>query len=220
MYYWTTIRKNRSAYHSSRGVREEDVTSILQKRVIVEKEPATAEQELLALPGLKKFSANLKTEKEKDDFRRHLRKYINIYLPDCPFEVSSTNRYTVVTQEAAVTARQYIKKGQTVKYLAGLQIIMTEEEEESLKSSRRDFSIVISSRKKSASLFLGPARFANHDCDANARLTTSGSSGMDIVAARDIDIGEEITVSYGKRSGSHEPLKKVADLQSRRGLLW
>lgn len=90
-----------------------------------------------------------------------------------------------------------------MKYLAGLQIIMTEEEEESLKSSRRDFSIVISSRRKSASLFLGPARFANHDCDANARLTTSGSSGMDIVAARDIDIGDEITVSYGKYPRRH-----------------
>jgi histone-lysine N-methyltransferase SUV420H len=139
----------------------------------------------------------LKTQKEKDDFRKHLRKYINIYLPDCPFEVSSTNRYTVVTHEASVTARQFIKKGQTVKYLTGIQIIMTEEEEEFINSSRRDFSIVVSSRNKAASLFLGPARFANHDCGANARLLTQGNSGMDIIAARDIEIGEEITVSYG-----------------------
>jgi histone-lysine N-methyltransferase SUV420H len=152
---------------------------------------------LLALPGLKKFSHSLKTDKEKDDFRKHLRKYINIYLPDCPFEVSSTNRYTVVTQEASVTARRYIKKGEVVKYLCGIQVIMTEEEEEHIKSSRRDFSIVVSSRNKSASLFLGPARFANHDCDANSRLMTTGSAGMEIIAVRDIEIGEEITVSYG-----------------------
>jgi len=206
VYYWTAIRKNKNAYHSSRGITEADVTSILQKRVIVEKDPSKAEAELIALPGLKKFSDSLKTEKEKDDFRRHLRKYVNIYLPDCPFEVSSTNRYTVVTQEAAVTARRFIKKGEVVKYLCGIQVIMTEEEEELIKSSRRDFSIVVSSRNKSASLFLGPARFANHDCGANARLMTSGTAGMDIIAVTNIEIGDEITVSYGVWSKNFNPL--------------
>jgi [histone H4]-N-methyl-L-lysine20 N-methyltransferase len=197
VYYWTNIRKNKIAYHSSRGIREEDVTSILQKSVIVEKDAAKAEAQMLALPGLKKFSDNLKTEKEKTDFRQHLRKYVNIYLPDCPFEVSSTNRYTVVTHEAAVVARRYIKKGEVVKYLCGIQVIMTPEEEEHIKSSGRDFSIVVSSVKKSASLFLGPARFANHDCDANARLMTTGNAGMEIIAVKEIEIGDEITVSYG-----------------------
>ncbi|TAQ87736.1 hypothetical protein B7494_g3959 [Chlorociboria aeruginascens] len=198
VFYWTNIRKNKNAYHSSRGIREEDVTKILQKSVIIEKNPAKAETELLALPGLKKFSEALKSDKEKEDFRRHLRKYINIYLPDCPFEVSSTNRYTVVTHEAAVMARRWIKKGEVVKYLCGIQVIMTPEEETHIGLSRRDFSIVISSRNKSASLFLGPARFANHDCGANARLMTSGSAGMEIIAVRDIEVGDEITVSYGE----------------------
>jgi histone-lysine N-methyltransferase SUV420H len=197
VYFWTNIRKNRSAYHSSRGVREEDITKILQESVIVNKDAAKAEGQLLELPGLKKFMAGLKTEKEKDDFRRHLRKYINIYLPDCPFEVSSTNRYTVVTHEAAVTARRFIKKGEVVKYLCGIQVLMTEEEEEHIKHSRRDFSIVVSSRNKMPSIFLGPARFANHDCGANARLMTAGRDGMDIIALADIEVGDEITVTYG-----------------------
>ncbi len=165
--------------------------------MIIEKNAAKAESQLLALPGLKKFLDSLKTEKEQDDFQRHLRRYINIYLPDCPFEVASTNRYTVVTHEAAVTARRFIKKGEVVKYLCGIQVIMTEEEEDSIKHSRRDFSIVISSRNRAASLFLGPARFANHDCGANARLQTAGIAGMEIYAIRDIELGDEITVSYG-----------------------
>ncbi|KAH6712071.1 hypothetical protein BKA61DRAFT_633532 [Leptodontidium sp. MPI-SDFR-AT-0119] len=198
VYFWTKIRKNKNAYHSSRGITEEAVTDILQKCVIVEKDAAKAEAKILELPGLKKFSQNLKTDKERDDFRRHLRKYVDIYLPDCPFEVSSTNRYTIDTHEAAVTARRYIKKGEVVKYLCGIQVIMTEEEEELIKSSRRDFSIVVSSRNKTASLFLGPARFANHDCGANARLKTSGAAGMEILAVTDIEIGDEITVSYGE----------------------
>ncbi|APA15303.1 hypothetical protein sscle_14g100730 [Sclerotinia sclerotiorum 1980 UF-70] len=197
VYYWTNIRKNRVAYHSSRGVREEDVTKILQNSVIIEKNTTKAESQLLALPGLNKFQQSLKSEKEKEDFRRHLKKYINIYLPDCPFEVSSTNRYTVVTHEAAIVARREIRKGEVVKYLCGIQVVMTPEEEAHINNSRRDFSIVMSSRNKAASLFLGPARFANHDCGANARLMTTGSAGMEIIAVRDIEIGEEITVTYG-----------------------
>ncbi|KAL3425022.1 histone-lysine n-methyltransferase set9 [Phlyctema vagabunda] len=197
VFYWTVIRKNRSAYHSSRGVREEDVTAILRDAVIIQKDVVKAETQLMALPGLKKFSQALKSVKEKEDFRKHIRKYISIYLPDCPFEVSSTNRYTVATHEAAITARIFIKKGELIKYLCGIQVIMTPEEEENVNKSRRDFSIVVSSRNKAASLFLGPARFANHDCGANARLITTGNAGMGVRAERDIEVGEEITVTYG-----------------------
>src|SRR6059058_6193299 len=99
-------------YHPSRGIREEDITSIIQKSVIIDKDPSKAECQLLGLPGLQKFLESLKSDKEKEDFRRHLRRYINIYLPDCPFEITSTNRYTVVAHEAAITARRFIKKSE------------------------------------------------------------------------------------------------------------
>lgn len=48
------------------------------------------------------------------------------------------------------------------------------------------------------SLFMGPARFANHDCGANAKLVITGQAGIDIVAVRNINVGEEITVTYGE----------------------
>lgn len=120
-----------------------------------------------------------------------------MWLPDCPFEVSTTNRYTIVTHEAATTARRFIKKGDTIKYLCGNLVAITSEEEKDLDLTRRDFSIVMSSRKRTPSLFLGPARFSNHDCNANARLVTRGSEGMQVVAVRDIAVGDEITVTYG-----------------------
>ncbi len=173
------------------------MTAILLRDLIVGKDPQLAEESLLKLPGLRKFDNSLETKGEKDHFRRHLRKYINIWLPDCPFEVSTTNRYTIVTQEAATTARRFIKKNEPIKYLCGHLVSMTPEEEEALDQSKRDFSIVMSSRKKTASLFMGPARFANHDCNANARLVTKGFDGMQVVAVRDISLGEEITVTYG-----------------------
>ncbi|KAI9853009.1 MAG: Histone-lysine N-methyltransferase set9 [Thelocarpon superellum] len=197
VYFWTTIRKNRSKYFASRGIHDEEVASIIRHAVIVDKDAGQAERRLLDLPGLRQFMGRLKSDKEKEDFRRHVRKYVHIYLPDCPFEVSTTNRYTVVSHEAAVTARRVIRKGETVKYLSGIQVSLTRDEEADLDLRRRDFSIVMSSRKKSASLFLGPARFANHDCDANARLVTTGTNGMEVVAVREIEVGEEITVTYG-----------------------
>ncbi|KAI4179963.1 MAG: hypothetical protein LQ348_005285 [Seirophora lacunosa] len=197
VYFWTAIRKNRSKYNLTRGISEEDVTRILLHQVVVDKDVQGAETSLLQLPGLRKFHSALRSQREKDDFCRHMRKYISMWLPDCPFEVSTTNRYTIVTHEAAVTARREIKKGETVKYLVGNLVAMTPEEEKDLDLTRRDFSIVMSSRKRTPSLFLGPARFANHDCNANARLVTRGSEGMQIVATRDICTDEEITVTYG-----------------------
>ncbi|MCJ1357211.1 MAG: Histone-lysine N-methyltransferase set9 [Icmadophila ericetorum] len=197
VYFWTTIRKNRSKYNLTRGISEEDVTHLLLHELIVAKDPQKAEASVLQLPGIRKYVEKLKTEREKEDFRKHLRKYLNIWSTDCPFEVSTTNRYTITTHEAATTARRFIKKGDTIKYLCGNLVAMSSEEEKDLDLTRRDFSIVMSSRKKTPSLFLGPARFANHDCNANAKLVTKGPEGMQVVAVRDIEVGDEITVTYG-----------------------
>ncbi|GAB1218393.1 Histone-lysine N-methyltransferase set9 [Aspergillus terreus] len=197
-YFWTNTRKNRTKYIPVRGIMDDKVAEILLHHVIVSKDTVKAERELLAISGIKKYMAKLPSDREKEWFRRHLRKYIQMYLPDCPFEVTTTNRYTITEHEAAICARKFIKQGQEIKYLSGTLVPMTREEEQDLDLKRKDFSIVMSSRRKTPSFFLGPARFANHDCDANGRLVTRGSEGMQVVATRDIEIGEEITVSYGE----------------------
>ncbi|KAF1986640.1 hypothetical protein K402DRAFT_377274 [Aulographum hederae CBS 113979] len=197
VYYWTSIRKNHGRYTPARGLGDEEVASILRTTIVEDKDPIKATEQILQLGGLRRFHDRLATEDEKEHFQKHLRKYVNIYMPDCKFEVDTTNRYTKVTHEASVTARRDITKGEIIKYLSGVQVAMTKEEEKNLDLTRRDFSIVMSSRKKTPSLFLGPARFANHDCEANSRLSTRGPHGMQVVAVRDIEVGEEITVSYG-----------------------
>lgn len=198
MHYWTTIPKNRSTYHPSRGVREDEIAKIVQNEVGVNKDLEAAEKKLLATSGIRKFLNGLKTDKEKEDFRRHLRRYAQIYLPDCPWEVNSTNRYTIVTHEAAITARRCIRRNESIKYLSGIQVNITPEEEKEIAVRKKDFSIVVSSRNKCTSLFMGPARFANHDCDANAKLVTKSHAGIEIIATRNIDVGDEITVTYGE----------------------
>ncbi|KAM0820371.1 putative Histone-lysine N-methyltransferase SET9 [Seiridium cardinale] len=197
-FYSSTIPKNRTTYHPSRGLKEEEITKIIQQHLIVEPDLDLAVEKLLALDGLRKFHNGLRTAKEKDDFRKHLRRYAQIYLPDCPFEVSTTNRYTIVTYEAAVTARRFIKRGESVKYLSGIQVLITAKEEDEMTKRKKDFSIVVSSRNKCASLFMGPARFANHDCDANARLVITSQSTIEIFATKNIEVGDEITVTYGE----------------------
>jgi histone-lysine N-methyltransferase SUV420H len=198
VYYWAVIRKNRGTrFTASRGLQEEDIAGVIREQVIWEKDPVEAVQQLLDLPGLRKYFAGLRDEKDKEQFKKHVRRYVNIYMPDCPFEVTTTNRYTITDHEASITARRDINPREEIKYLTGVQVAMTEEQEKSLEMAQKDFSLVISSRKKTRSLFLGPARFANHDCDANARLSTKGYDGMQIVAVKPINEGDEITVSYG-----------------------
>lgn len=178
-------------------MKSEEIVKILKEDLIFGANPDLAETKLLATAGLRKFLNGLRTEKEKDDFRRHLRRYMQIYLPDCPFEVSTTNRYTIFTHEASVTARRYIKKGQPIEYLSGIQVLISPKEEEEISKRKKDFSIVVSSRSKCASLFMGPARFANHDCDANAQLKITSQSMIEIYATKNIEAGDEITVTYG-----------------------
>ncbi|RAL15106.1 SET domain-containing protein [Aspergillus homomorphus CBS 101889] len=197
-HFWTNTRKNRTKYIPLRRVKDDDIAHILLHDVIVKKDVVTAERKLLAMDGLKRFLATLPNDREKEWFTRHLRKYIQMYLPDSPFEVTTTNRYMITEHEAAICARKFIKQGEEIKYLSGTLVPMTREEEQDLDLKRKDFSIVMSSRRKTPSFFLGPARFANHDCNANGRLVTRGMEGMQVVAIRDIYIGEEITVSYGE----------------------
>ncbi|KAL2848838.1 Alpha/Beta hydrolase protein [Aspergillus pseudoustus] len=196
--FWTKTRKNRTKYIPVRGVEDDTVARIILDDIVVAKDAIKAEKKILDLTGMRRYLAKLPNDREKDWFRKHLRKYVQMYLPDCPFEVTTTNRYTITEHEAAICARRFIPQGQEIKYLAGTLVPMTKEEEQDLDLKRKDFSIVMSSRRKTPSFFLGPARFANHDCNANGRLVTRGSEGMQVVATRDIYIGEEITVSYGE----------------------
>jgi histone-lysine N-methyltransferase SUV420H len=116
-------------------------------------------------------------------------------LPDSPFEVSRTTRYTS-EPEAAIKARKDIKKGE-VMYLCGTQARFIGEE----APDQDDFSITESSRRKIFFRMLGPARFANHDCEPNARLESSESSEeVKVIALRKIWAGEEITIFYDENA--------------------
>jgi hypothetical protein len=172
------------------------VISILRDNVILQRDISRAMSQILELPGLKQYSESLRSPNEVKDFEHHMRKYLNIYLPDCPFEISSTYRYSASNPEASIVARKRIMCGEEIKYLCGISVPLHEEELALLCKDGRDFSIVESSRKKTVSIMLAPARFVNHRCDSNARLDLKASAGAIITAIKNIEPGHEITVFY------------------------
>ncbi|PVH68208.1 hypothetical protein DL98DRAFT_355399, partial [Cadophora sp. DSE1049] len=182
--------------YAIRGFFGNIATRTAQHLVISRVDLPGAELQLLELPSLKRFSESLNSAVEKDDFRRHMRRYLSIYLPDCPFEISGTNIYVMKTHEATIIARKMIKAGEEIKYLSGKRAILTEEEAKDLIRRGCGFSIVESTRNQTTSYLFGPAGLPNHDCKPNARLTSTGTTGMKIIAITDIGIGEEITVGY------------------------
>jgi hypothetical protein len=64
--------------------------------------------------------------KDKESFQKHIRKYVDIYLPDYLFKVSRTTRYTS-KPEATIKARKAIEKGEII-YLGRTQASFIGEE--------------------------------------------------------------------------------------------
>ncbi|KAI5781146.1 hypothetical protein EDC01DRAFT_632893 [Geopyxis carbonaria] len=197
IYYWATIRKVKHVYHANRGVKTNAIVNIVVEDVVRKKSVAKALERFFDLPGIKTFvKKQCKSEHLKNDFNKHSRRYLSIYLPDSSFEVSTTHRYSLTENEACILARRQIKRGETVRYLTGVMFKISPEEEANYIERQNDFSIIHSSRAGGTSILLGPARFVNHDCNPNAKFVTSNKENVQIVVVRDIEIGQEITVSY------------------------
>uniref|UniRef100_A0A060TD63 Histone-lysine N-methyltransferase SET9 n=1 Tax=Blastobotrys adeninivorans TaxID=409370 RepID=A0A060TD63_BLAAD len=203
VYFWGETRKTRE-YKPIRGVSGDMVMDILHRKIVntsprdAKASVASASEEFQSIKSVTTFLGRFQRPQDRVEFDRHVRRYFSIYLPDCGFGIEVTNRYRSRSHsnEACVIARRAFLPGEEIRYLAGVLVELTEEEEEKLNEGR-DFSIINSSRLGANCLMLGPARFVNHDCDANARFVPSGKQ-MYIHAKRPIRLGEEITVEYSK----------------------
>ncbi|KAG0298312.1 Histone-lysine N-methyltransferase set9 [Linnemannia gamsii] len=128
----------------------------------------------------------------------HARRYLSIYLPSAGFEISQTDRYSAVTNksEACVIANRSFEAGDELRYCAGTIANLTEQEEKDLETKTSDFSVIKTSRRGTC-LFLGPARFVNHDCDPNCSFMSAGSSAIYFKVQKPISVNDEITTHYG-----------------------
>ncbi|KAF8967844.1 hypothetical protein BDZ97DRAFT_472657 [Flammula alnicola] len=145
------------------------------------------------------------TQKQINAFATHAARYCELYQPSGSIEIAHTSRYSHHTgkSELCILATRNLAPGTVITELKGSMANLTDEEDKELKRTdlrnsdiRRDFSVIHSKSMKKNHLFLGPARFVNHDCDNNCELFREGRY-ITFRVLRPIAIGEEITAHYG-----------------------
>ncbi|KAJ3554512.1 hypothetical protein NM688_g3067 [Phlebia brevispora] len=203
---------------SSRKLPKADPYDLLQivRRMIStakEKSPTLAIRgavdELLRLNSVKYYLTTLNyDQKQVNAFATHASRYFELYLPGGSIEIAHTSRYSHRTgkPELCILATRPLHPGMVITELKGSMADLTEEEDKELKRTdgrhadgvaiRRDFSVIHSKQMKKNHLFLGPARFVNHDCDHNVELFREGRY-ITFRVIKMIGVGEEVTAHYG-----------------------
>ncbi|KAF9263230.1 hypothetical protein L218DRAFT_1077241 [Marasmius fiardii PR-910] len=163
-----------------------------------------AVDDLLRLPPIRYYLQSY-TQKQINAFATHASRYLELYQPTGSIEISHTSRYSHRTgkSELCILATKPMSPGTVITELKGSMANLTDEEDRELKRTdlrnfdiRRDFSVIHSKSMKKNHLFLGPARFVNHDCDNNCELFREGRY-ITFRVIKPIAIGEEITAHYG-----------------------
>ncbi|KAG9035355.1 Histone-lysine N-methyltransferase set9 [Tulasnella sp. JGI-2019a] len=192
----------------------DDVLDIIRKLVIPQRGPAPpatkvtgAVDALLKLPCIQKHLKG-KNDKQISCFATHALRYMELYLYPGNIEIACTSRYTWKTgkKELCILATTPLKKGEIISELKGSLADLTPEEDDELRRTdrrggengiSRDFSVIYSKQRGHNQLFLGPARFVNHDCNPNCKLVRRGKH-ITFELIRDVQPGEEITGAYGE----------------------
>ncbi|KIW09647.1 hypothetical protein PV08_12103 [Exophiala spinifera] len=165
----------------------------------------------------RRLQMGLATE-EQDQVNRQLQTYLAIFRWRCPFDILHTWQFDGVNADLAVRARQTFCPGQTIKGLEGRLVEAPEEAVEQQRQADMVSSIVESERFGQTFFMTSLARFVNHACDPNAKLVVRSRRYVDVVAIKEITLGEEVTVHYGSGyfgSDNQECLCRICKAPSR-----